>query len=358
MNKTLKRVLLYLAVGLVLFLLALPKLGWLNSKSEGPQPGAAQGPPAIPVNGMVVKREALDNKIVVTGSVTANESLELKSEVSGKITRIYFSEGQRVRKGQLLVQINDEELRAQQEKLKYSKKLYEESEFRQRTLLEREAISQEEYDNALTLVNTIMADIRVIDAQLAKSRIVAPFDGVIGLRLVSEGAYITPANVIANLYNLNPAKIEFSIPSKYSTKVKTGNKIIFTIEADARKYEGVVYAVEPNIDVNTRTLSLKATCDNRDGSLLPGQFVKIDLVLESMPDAIMVPSEAVIPELNGYRVFVYRGGMASSLVVEAGIRTEKELEITRGLQTGDTLITTGIMQIRDGVKVEIKNLNN
>jgi membrane fusion protein, multidrug efflux system len=357
MNKTLKRVVLYGAVALVLFLLALPKLGWFDAKPQGPQPGMPQGPASIPVNGMVIKREALDNKIVVTGSVMANESLELKSEVSGKITRIYFKEGQRVSRGQLLVQINDEELRAQLEKLKYSKKLFEDSEFRQRTLLEREAISQEEYDNALNLVNTNLADIRVIEAQLAKSRILAPFDRVIGLRMVSEGAYITPANVIASLYNLNPAKIEFSIPSKYSTKVKQGNKINFTIESDTKPFQGQVYAIEPNIDINTRTLSLKASSDNRDGQLLPGQFVKIDLVLESMPDAIMVPTEAVIPELNGYRVFVYRGGTAESLVVEAGIRTEKDLEITKGLTQGDTLITTGIMQIRAGSKVELRNLN-
>lgn len=334
----------------VLFLLALPKLNLFSSKSEqGPAAGSAQ--PKLPVEAIVLKPERLDNKLVITGSVLPNESLEIKSEISGKISRIYFREGKRVKRGDLLVEINDDELEAQLTKERHNKKLNEDNEFRQRKLLEKDAISQEEYDNALNRLNVTNADIRLLEAQWAKTKIRAPFDGTIGLRFVSEGAFINSSTVIATLYNLSPAKIEFAVPGRYSTQVQPGKKIFFTIENDARVLEGEVYAIEPQIDANTRTLKVRALADNTGNILLPGQFVRVELILQTIDNAILVPSEAVVPELSGHKVYLSKAGKATEVKVEIGLRTDRNVEIVTGLSRGDTLITTGMLQMRNGLDV-------
>jgi len=355
-----KKTLITVAVAaVVIFLLALPKLNLFKGKEESaPAAGKAQGGGGkLSVDALVIKPAPLDNKLNVTGSVLPNESLELRSEVSGKITAIYFREGKQVRKGELLFQTNDDEIKAQLEKQKYNQKLNEDNEFRQRKLLEKDAISQEEYDNALNRLNTTVADIRLLETQLAKTRIIAPFDGVIGLRFVSEGAYISPSTAIATLYNISPAKIEFAIPGRYSTQVAPGKKIRFTIETDLKVYEGQVYAIEPRIDPATRTLKIRAMAENRGGNLLPGQFVKIELILESMANAILVPTQAVIPEQAGKKVFILQNGKAKEVFIETGIRTANSLEVLSGLKASDTLLTTGILQLRPGMDVKISKLD-
>ncbi len=354
-----KRIFSIAVVLAIILLLALPKLKLWSGKTEGPAEGstARRGPGTLPVEAMVVTPSKLDNVVVVTGSVQANESLELKSETAGKITRIYFMEGKAVKKGELLVQVNDEEISAQLTKQRFNKKLNEDIEFRQRKLLEKDAISQEEYDNALNQLNTSIADISLLEAQLDKTKIRAPFDGIIGLRYVSEGALITTSTPIANLYSISPAKIEFAIPGRYSMQVKSGQRIKFTVESDTSIFVGEVYAVEPQIDANTRTIKIRAIAENTKGLLLPGQFVKVELILGSTPNAILVPTEAVIPELNGHKVFISNNGKAKEVPVQTGIRSNLNLEIVSGLSPRDTLITTGILQLRDGLDIQITKLN-
>jgi membrane fusion protein, multidrug efflux system len=351
-----KKVLIVLVVVAIVFLLALPKLNLFKSKPTAVA-GAAKGNGKLPVEVLVLKAGTLDNKLTITGSVLPNESLELKSETSGKITGLYFKEGNHVKKGDVLLQINDEEIKAELEKQVYNRKLNQDNEFRQRKLLEKDAISQEEYDNALNRLNTTLADIKVLAAQLDKTKIKAPFDGTIGLRYISEGAYISPASTIATLYNISPAKIEFSIPGRYSTQVSQGKKILFTIENDLTVYEGEVYAIEPRIDPATRTLSLRAIANNEKGALLPGQFVKVELILGTIDNAIMVPTEAVIPEQGGKKVFILENGKAKEVKIETGLRTNSELEVTAGLKPKDTLIVTGMLQLRGGMDIEIAKVN-
>ncbi len=353
-----KKILTGAIIVVVIFLLALPKLDLFSNKSkkEAPQGGSGQ-PAKLPVEAVVLKPGKLDDKLVVTGSILANESLELKSEVSGKITGIFFREGKRVKKGELLVQINDEEIRAQLEKQKHNIKLNEDNEFRQRKLLEKDAISQEEYDNALNRLNTTISDVKVLESQLEKSRIVAPFDGTIGLRYVSAGAYISPTTTIASLYSVNPAKLEFSVPARYGMQVAPGKKVFFRAEGDTKVWQGEVYAVEPQIDPNTRTIKIRALADNRDGRLLPGQFVRVELILETIENALLIPTQAIIQEMEGPKVFVSRNGKAAPVAVTTGIRTESELEILSGLNPGDTLIVTGLLQIRPGSVLDFKKIN-
>lgn len=354
-----KTLLTILTIAVIVFLLALPRLGWFSEKPDGPAAGTGPRPGAgkLQVEAIIIQPARFDNKLNVTGSVLANESLELKSEISGQVTQIAFQEGKNVKQGELLVKMDDEELRAQILKAKYNQKLNQDNEARQRKLLEKEAISQEEYDNSLNRLNTSIADVKVLEAQLAKTRIEAPFEGVIGLRYISQGAYISPNTVIATLYNINPAKIEFTVPGRYSAQVQPGLVVRFTVENDTTAYDGKVYAVEPRIDPETRTLRIRAMAENSQNRLLPGQFVKVELVLRTVTDAILVPTEAVVPELSGHKVFVKRGPKAREMRVETGIRTSSELEILSGLKTGDTLVTTGILQLRDGLDIAVSKVN-
>jgi membrane fusion protein (multidrug efflux system) len=351
-----KRLLPIVIILAIVFLLALPKLGLFSKKPVSPG-GTGGTQAALPVDAVVMRPTNFDNTLVITGSILANESLELKSEASGKITRINFKEGSRVKEGDLLVQTNDEEIRAQIEKQRYMQKLNKDNEFRQRQLFKKEAISQEEYDNALNRLNTTISDIKLLEAQLQKTRVYAPFDGVIGLRYVSTGAYISPSTVIATLYNNSPAKIEFAVPSRYSAQITPGKKIRFTIENDtSRVFAGEVYALEPRINEETRTLKLRALADNSKGILIPGQFVKVDLILDSKPNALLVPTQAVIPDQSGQKVFVARHGQAVEVSIETGTRTNLRIEVLSGLQPGDTVVTTGILQMRNGLPVQVVNL--
>lgn len=333
------------------------KLGIFEKDEASSEASMSRPSRVVPVSGLVAAPQVLENKITITGNVIANESVDIASEISGKVEKIYFDEGSRVKKGDLLLVLNSDELQAQYDKLKYTQKLQEENEFRQRKLLEKEAISQEEYDIALTELNTSIADVKLVEAQLAKTKIRSPFDGIIGLRYVSEGSFINTATEIAYLANVNPVKLEFSVPEKYSTRIKVGEKLSFTTDATDQLYQGQVYAIDPRIDQNTRTLKIRAISDNTDGDLLPGQFAKISLVLQEEDDAIMLPTEAIVPQLDGHIVYKYSNGTAKEVAVNIGIRTPNELEIAEGLNQGDTVIVSGILQIQDGSSVELTTLN-
>lgn len=352
-----KKILIGGIVLVIVLLMALPKLNLFSNGASGPQQNQRRGAAKVVAEAVVLRPSKLDNKLIVTGSVLANESLELRSEASGKITTIHFREGSRVKKGDLLLQINDDEIRAQLQKQKYIKKLNEDNEFRQRRLLEKDAISQEEYENSLNNLNTTLADIQLLEAQLEKTRILAPFDGVVGLRYVSEGAYITPSSTIATLYSLTPAKIEFAVPGRYSTSVKPEMKVFFNVENDDETYSGIVYAVEPQIEQNTRTLKVRAVADNSRGSLLPGQFVRVELILASVDNAILAPTEALVPELDGHKVYIADKGVAKEVKVKIGIRTDRHVEIVEGLSSGDTLLTTGLLQVSEGSPLELSVIN-
>lgn len=357
MNKIAKRVVITLITLVIVFLIINRKVDFFGSSEPTIESSAPVEAKKTPVTAMVLNKATIENKIKVTGTILPNESVEIRPEISGRVTKIYFQEGQRVKKGDLLLSFNDDELTAQLEKLKYTKKLYEDVEFRQRKLLEREAISLEEYERSLTELQTANADIRLTQAQIDKYRIRAPFDGVIGLRLVSEGSYVTPGNLVASIYNVDPIKIEFSVPGRYAAQIKNGKKIYFRTESSPQLIEGTIYAVEPQIDLNTRTLRIRAKSPNPKGSILPGQFANIDVVLENVDNAVMVPTSAVIPEMTGHKVFTLENGIISSKRVEVGIRTDAELQLISGINPGDTLITTGIMLIKDGDQVSIQSLN-
>ncbi|CAN0196620.1 unnamed protein product, partial [Chrysoparadoxa australica] len=222
-------------------------------------------------------------------------------------------------------------------------------------LLEKEAISREEYETALTTLNTSQAEINVLKARLAKHQIRAPFDGIVGLRSISEGSYLNPGSPIAELFKINPVKVEFNVPSKYLQLVNVGDQINFSVDAyPDETFIGSIYAVEPQIDPQTRSIRIRAKANNDKSKLFPGQFARINLILETIPNALLIPTEAVIPELNGKRVFLYKNGKVESQSITTGIRSEDNVQVETGLSPGDTVLTTGILQVNQGSQVKIR----
>ncbi|GEO21543.1 MexH family multidrug efflux RND transporter periplasmic adaptor subunit [Cyclobacterium qasimii] len=311
----------------------------------------------IRVEAIELKEERLETNLNITGSLIPNEIVNLRPEVAGLVEKISFQEGEFVKKGTPLLYLNDDELKAQFDRLVYTKKLYESQESRQKQLLTKEAISQEEYDIVLNQYNTNLADLRLIEAQLNKMTIRAPFDGELGFRQISEGSVIGTTDLIATIVNVNPIKIEFSIPERYSNDIKAGSVIYFRSNVGISEAEGKVYAIEPNIDAATRTLKIRAKSANNEKKFLPGMFVRVRLVLKEVEDAILVPSESVIPELEGYKVFISNDGIVESRKVVIGQRTDTRVQLLDGVKPGELVLTTGVLQARDGMPVEV-NLTN
>lgn len=356
MSKNLKRLITYALIIGVLLIIVGYRAGLFDKEHAVAKDANSEVVEALPVSAYIVAPGGLTDRIVATGNVMANEEVQLSAEVAGRITVINFTEGTNVTKGTVLVNINDTELLAQLEKVNYNQKLAEEREQRAKSLLQKEAISQEEYDRALTDLNTVKAEASLIKAQLAKSKITAPFSGTIGLRQVSEGAFVTPGQRIATLTQIQPVKIEFSVPERFAQSVTKNSKVSFTLEGSSQKFEALIYAVEPFIDPETRSVTVRAMYPNRNLELRPGSFTRIEFELNHMQNALQIPAQAVIPELGGYRVFKYMNGKAEQVNIGVGIRTSEMVQVTEGLKTGDTIITSGILQLRSGMPVKISNI--
>ncbi len=325
-----------------------------NKEIKEKSGGAGAGPKkAMAVSGIVVAPQEFSNTLSLSGSIEANEQIEVRSEVSGIVEKIYFTEGTKVAKGQVLVKVNDIELRAQAGEVKTRQNLTAENARRAKLLFEKEAISREEYDIATADYKTAQAQTQLINAQLAKTSVRAPFSGTIGLRNISPGTYITPETIITTLVNSSQVKITFSIPEKYATQMKVNSSITFTVAGSDEKYTAKIYALEPAVEVATRTLRIRAVAENAHGRLLPGTFANVILPLEKINDAVLVPSEAIVPVQGGKKVFVSVNGKAKEVKVETGTRTEKDVVVLSGLKAGDTVITTGVLTLKDDAPVKV-----
>jgi len=351
-----KRLFIWLIVVAALAILLIPKL---NLTSDDTDDNTKINPKSRQtlVDVWIVKPKPLQNKIFSNGTLISNEEVELRSEISGKVTHIMFSEGKRVRKGEVLVKINDSELQATLKKNKSRELLARDREYRYKQLLDKNLTSQQEYDLQLSELNSVLADVELTEAQIAKTEIIAPFDGIVGLRSVSIGSYISPLTPIASIQNINPMKVDFSAPQKYFGLVKEGKTIYVKLSSTGKIYNGRIYAVEPKIDQNTRTVQARALIPNDKGELTPGAYVEIDIVLENLDESILIPSETLVPDFEGEKVFIYKSGKAVPQIVITGIRTEKEIQITSGLSIGDSLIVSGIIQLRPNGSVRINKVD-
>ncbi len=323
---------------------------------ENPAPvgSAGNAPRPVDVRAVVVQPRLLEQKITSTGSLLANEEVEVRPETSGRITSIHFEEGTFVGKGSLLVKIDDSELQAQLKKLQLEEKLAQDDLYRKQKLLEIKAATEEEYQISQNQLGVIQAEMELVRSQIAKTAIYAPFSGYIGLRYVSTGGYASPSLVVTRIQQTDPVKIEFTIPEKYINDIQKGSAVKFTVAGTENTFEGIIYAIEPRIELLTRSFTVRAKCPNPQNKLVPGAFAKVEIILQTVTDALVVPSEALIPDIKGEKVFLCRGGKVTTQYVTTGIRTDYEVQVSDGLIPDDTVITTGILQLRNDMRVNVR----
>lgn len=363
MNKTTKIVLLVIIVVFILGMALYPSIKKQIEKGDevvpttAPAPGSSQSK-ALNVNARIVRPETVTDQIRITGNLIPDEEVALSFETSGKITDIFFQEGSRVKKGELLAKVNDRPLQAELQKLKAQVPLAEDRVFRQKSLLELDAVSKEAYEQVSTELEKLHADIALVEARIAQTELRAPFDGTIGLRFVSEGAYATPSTMVAVLTKTIPMKLEFSVSERYAGSVRAGTQITFTLPNDLNTYGAQVYAVETGVTLSTRTMKVRARYPNYQDKLIPNSTATILIKLHEVEDALTVPNQAVIKEMGRDIAYLYKNGKAQlvELTLITDLRTESVTPVAEGLQVGDTLITTGVMQLRDGLPVKLEQI--
>jgi membrane fusion protein (multidrug efflux system) len=314
----------------------------------------AAGDPPLRAAVYVVAPSAVQETVKTVGTLMANESVRVVSELSRRLVAVEVEEGTEVEAGALLFKLDDSDLRAQLAELQVQRDLAARTEERQRSLLEYEkkALSQQAYDQADSELRALEAQINVLRVTLAKTEIRAPFHASVGLRRVSEGAWVTPETLLTTLQDTSRLKIDFALPERYAGRVAVGQPFTFSVAGRGETFAGRVVAVEPAIDALSRSLLVRGLAENPSGALLPGAFVSVEVPLERAADGILVPAEAIVPSATGHSVYVLRDGRAELQEVSIGLRTRESVEVLRGLAVDDTVLTTNLLRLRPGARVE------
>lgn len=352
-----KKIPAWIYVIIVLVLLIFSKQLFFPKKNPDASKGpGGKGPAAVAVNYIVTAGTAFSNDVFAAGKVGAMNQVEIVPEVSGRVVTINFKEGESVNKGELLVKLNDADLQAQLVKNKTQVKLAEQKLERLKQLIKINGISQEEFDMQDNELQSLKADQAYLLAQIAKTSIVAPFSGQAGLKNISEGSFVNTSSPVVSLVQTKPLYIEFSVPEKYGDLLKKGTPVKFSNEEtdSSETHEAKVYAIEPAVDEATRTIRARAAY-NGPHTFFPGSFVKVFVDLGRTEHAIMVPSQAVVATLKGQKVYVAHAGTAVEVPVQVGVRTDKAIQVTEGLQPGDTVLTTGLLGLRKDSKIKLIN---
>lgn len=312
--------------------------------------------PALRSEGYIAVASEFDNKFVTTATLFANEQTEIKAPVSGQVLRINFKEGASIRKGQSIVRLDDRSWKAQlsglQAELEKSKKDYD----RKQNLLQSGGSSEKDIEEVFATIQTLKSKINELHIKINLANVTAPFSGVIGMRDFSLGAYLKEGDLISVLTETKQLKIDFSLPSSYSESLSIGKIITVLVNKDSLK--AVVYAINPVIDVNSRTINARALLTKFDEkTVLPGTFAEVIVSTNFSDDAILIPTQAVVPEINDQVVYLYKNGKAKRTTIEIGSRNSDLVHVTTGINIGDTIITTGLLQIRDGMGIELQPIN-
>ena len=342
-------------------LLLLSFFTYLSCSKKGTEEGAkAQGPAVkdVKAEAFIVKEKSLDETLKIPGSLLAFEETEIHPEVAGKIVSLNIKEGSNVSKGTILAKIYDEDLQAQLRKLKVQLQIAENNEKRQSELLNVKAIGQQEYNTNLLEVNNLKADIEILQTNIKKTQIVAPFSGRLGFRNISMGAYVTPQTILTTLSQVDQLKLEFSLPEKYINAINIGKEIKFTTADAGKVFAAKIFATESSVEANTRNLKVRALVNLHDKRLTPGAFAEVNIAMNQRENAIMVPSQAVVPQARDKKIIVYKNGTANFQTVTLGLRDSSNVEILSGLNKGDTIITTGLMSIKPGGRIKLTSIKN
>jgi membrane fusion protein (multidrug efflux system) len=321
-----------------------------ENKNDKAQTGP---PPPVGVDILVAEKTAFSQSVEANGSALANESLELHPEVGGRLVLLNVPDGGMVKAGTVLAKINDQDLQAQLAKARVQLALAEKTEERQRKLLAINAINQSDYDLALSNLDAVKADIQLLNAQIEKTIIKAPFNGVLGLRNISPGSYVTPSTVIATLQQTEKIKIDFTIPESYVGYIKKGGKVYFST-VDTLRHTAIIEALEPQVDLSTRNIKVRAFASSND--VMPGAFVKVYVDVSSKSGSIKVPTNAIIPDATSNKLVVMKNGKGEFAKVATGYRTPYGVEITDGIEVGDSIVVMGVLFVKKGADLKVKSV--
>ncbi len=345
-----------------------------NSKDKqnpAPKQAAAQKPPALPVDAIIASTRQLNSNIESAGTIMAYESTEIHPEVSGRLVYLNVNEGAIVSRGTLLAKIYDGDLQAQLNKLseqvkksEIQLKIAEETEKRSAQLLKIQGISQQDYDLTSLQVNNINADIAItkadmetVRANLTKLNIYAPYTGKLGLKKISPGAFVTPATLLTTISQVNEMKIQFNVPEKYGSSMKKGQTVDFSIDGSNKDFSAKVIATEATVEQDTRSLAIRAVISSTDPALIPGAFAKVKIGLGSTEDALMIPNNCIVPLGRNKIIYVFRKNKAVSTPITTGVRDSVNIQVMTGLSKGDTVITSGLLFLKDGSDVKLTKVN-
>jgi membrane fusion protein, multidrug efflux system len=342
---------------IVFYFLALVLIACSNSSSSEPKsannPSARPATPPIQAEAYIVKAMAMSEDLEVPGTLLPYEETEIRPEISGRIVALNIREGTNVGKGTLLAKLFDGDLQAQLQKLQVQLQISEKTVDRYKELLKIQGISQQEYDLAELQVNNLKADMDLVRVNIEKTQIRAPYSGTLGLRSVSMGAYVSPTTLLTTLRKVDQLKVVFTVPEKYSSMMKKGTQVKLNLEGEKQKFTATVIATENSIEANTRTLRVLAVVNANRTPLVPGAFAKVNLQMDKNNQALVVPTQAIIPQARNKKVLVYNNGAVKSVIVETGIRDSSFVQIESGLSLGDTVLTTGLLSIRPESKVKL-----
>jgi len=339
------------------FIIALLFAGTSCSKKEDKTAVFNRPKGPIGVEGYLVEPRVVSENVEVPGTLLPVEETQIRPEVSGRIVALNVPEGTVVAKGFVLAKLFDQDLQAQLRKLEVQLQISQKTVERQKELLAINGISQQDFDLISLNVDNLRADIQTTKIQINKTEIRAPYEGEIGLRNVSLGAYISPNDIITTLRQVKQLKLEFSIPEKYAKFINKGYEVKFKVDGGSKTHEAKVIATEGNVEQTTRTLKVRALVEKTDRELVPGLFAKVNLQLGKDLEALMIPTQSVIPKARNKQVIVLRKDSAQFITVQTGIRDSSFIQITSGLAKGDTVITTGLMAIRPNAKMKLVKLN-
>lgn len=305
------------------------------------------------VVGHIVKDGSISEDLTLPAYLFPEESTEIHPETSGILETLSIKEGETVQQGALLAKINDDELQAQLKKLNVQLQIAIKTEERNKELLLVNGISQQEYDISFMQVSNIRADIELIQSQIKKTEVRAPFSGKVGFRNVSLGAYVTPATALTTIRQIETLKLEFSVPDKYAARIKNGDELYFNIQGNTSNFRAKVYATESFVNEQIRGLNIRCHVIDKDPSLISGAYASVQLSTGNNESSILIPSQSIIPQTRGKKVIVYRGGIAQMADVQTGLRDSARVEILSGLKIGDTILVTGLMSVKQDSPVKL-----
>ncbi|WP_042689800.1 efflux RND transporter periplasmic adaptor subunit [Azospirillum sp. B506] len=312
------------------------------------------GAPPMPVEATQVRIGTVERTVTAVGSLLSNESVVVRPEIAGRISEIAFKEGQRVTKGTVLVRLDDAIARATLAQAQASIAFSRAELSRADQLVRQNTGPLRNREQAAAKLLADEAAVQLAKAQLDKQVVTAPFDGVLGLRKASVGDFVQAGKDIVNLEDIDTLKLDFRVPEMFLPAVKVGQTVKVAVDAfGGRSFDGTVYAIDPLVDVNGRALAIRARVPNPDGSLRPGLFARVSLTLTTVPDAVLIPEQAIVAFGKDQFVFKVVDGKVAQTRVVLGERRNAEVEIAKGLAPGDMVVTAGQLKIRDGVPVTV-----